>query len=79
MSNTADTIANIARDVCNPSVPDLSDYDRTLLSSGLDSLDYAGLLMTLEDKYGIKFSDDDMEDLNTINKLAQRIDAHQGG
>lgn len=79
MSNTADTIAGIARDICNPAAPDLSDYDRTLLSAGLDSLDYAGLLMALEDKYGIKFSDDDMEDLNTINKLAQRIDIHQGG
>ena len=75
MKITPEIVADIARDICEPRTPDLADFDRPLLDLGLDSLDYASLLMALEEKYEIQFSNDDMETLNTVNKIAAAIDA----
>ena len=73
MTITPETIAGIARGICLPSVSKLDDFDYPLLEMGLDSLDYVTFLMALEDKYEILITDEDLEDLNTINKLAAFI------
>ena len=79
MTDTRTTIEEIAREVCQPNVPDLGDADKPLLDSGLDSLDYASLLMALEDKYALQFSNEEMDGMNTVNKIAAVIDARKGG
>lgn len=78
MSDTKTTIIEIARTICLPNVPNLDDADRALFDSGLDSLDYASLLMALEDKFGIQFTNDELEDMNTINKITSAIEKQTG-
>ena len=79
MTTTHDTVKEIAQTVCQPNVPDLENFDKALLDSGLDSLDYASLLMALEDKFDLQFSNEEMESLNTINMIAAVIDARPAG
>lgn len=79
MTDTKTTIEEIARSVCQPNVPELGDADKPLLDSGLDSLDYASLLMALEDKYAIQFSNEEMDGMNTVNKIAVVIDTRVTG
>jgi acyl carrier protein len=49
---------------------DLSDETSPLLDMGMDSLDYASVLMALEDKYDFGLQDDDMESMRSIDDIA---------
>lgn len=70
---TEDVIA-IIRNTCAPDEPDVSDHKRPLLESGLDSLDFASVLMALEDKYSVKLLDDaDVESIQSIDEIVRRI------
>jgi acyl carrier protein len=40
-----------------------------LYAAGIDSLDHASLLITLEDKHTMKFPEDVVEKLNTIQDI----------
>jgi acyl carrier protein len=68
-------IVELIGSVCTTTEPDLSNLDRPLLESGLDSLDYVSALMAIEDKYdfdgkGLSFSSVEMEDIQTVNAIA---------
>jgi acyl carrier protein len=64
-------------DITRPDKPDLSDHDAPLLAGALDSLDFASMLMALEDEFGFALADEDAEQLGTINKLVAFIEAKQ--
>ena len=51
---------------------------RTSLSSSKisDSLDFASVLMALEDEFDIALQETDIEELNSINKLVAFVSAH---
>ena len=51
MATLKEQIVALIGTVCNTSQLDLSDLDKPLLESGLDSLDYVSVLMAIEDKY----------------------------
>ena len=79
MSRVENKILSIIKEVCEPREPNLSDYDQPFLEIGLDSLDFSTLLMTLEDEFDVKFSGDDMEKFNTINKVKNIIETSASG
>jgi acyl carrier protein len=75
--STKDEIVAVINDVCRPERPDLTDGNKPLLDSGLDSLDFATVMMALEDKYGITISEDDIERLRTLNAIIGHIEQHR--
>ena len=50
------------------------DFDRTLDEIGLDSLDFMSILFSVQEKYNITIPDEDIDGLNTLNKLIRYID-----
>ena len=58
-------------------VRDLIDHDKPLLAADLDSLDFASVLMALEDEFKVSFADVDLETVASINKLVAYIDARK--
>ena len=44
---------------------------------GADSLDVVELVMELEDNFGIQISDDDVEEIRTVEDIVKYIDSHQ--
>jgi acyl carrier protein len=68
----AEVVAMI-KEVCRPDPPTLADADAPLVESGLDSLDFATLLLMIEDKYHVSIGEDDLEHLGTLNKLVNYI------
>jgi acyl carrier protein len=56
---------------------DNTSLDRDLGEAGLDSLDIATLLLSVQEHYDINISDDDAEQLDTIGKLVDYIAKHK--
>jgi len=50
------------------------DFDRVLREIGLDSLDFMSILFSVQEKYNIDIPDEDIDGLNTLNKLIRYID-----
>jgi acyl carrier protein len=75
MSNIRESVIAIIKETCLPTVPDLSDPDKPLLDSGLDSLDFGSALMEIEDVYSVQFSNDDMNELNSLNKIVSYLES----
>ena len=76
MSNVKETVISIIEETCAPDTPDLTDHDRSLMELGLDSLDFASVLMALEEKFDVELLlDDDAEAVESINKIITRIDS----
>jgi acyl carrier protein len=68
----AEVVAMI-NEVCRPDPPTLADADAPLVESGLDSLDFATLLLMLEDKYHVSIGEDNLERVDTLNKIVNYI------
>jgi acyl carrier protein len=62
-------------EITKPAKPDLSDQSKSLLAGTLDSLDFASVLMALEDEFGVVMTEDSTEELASIDQLAQFISA----
>lgn len=45
----------------------------SLKDAGVDSLDYYNLILSIEDAYGIVVPSDNLEELNTLDKLAKYL------
>lgn len=55
------------------------DYDALLRENGVDSLDMANILLSIEEKYGVKIPDEDIEKLDTINAIVHYLSNRQAG
>lgn len=55
------------------------DHDALLRENGVDSLDMANILLSIEEKYGVKIPDEDIEKLDTINAIALYLSNKQAG
>jgi acyl carrier protein len=51
------------------------DPDASLSDEGVDSLDSASIFLALEDEFDIKFTDNDIEQLDTLNKIKVFIES----
>lgn len=75
MSNIRDDIISIIKETCHPVEIDLSDHDRSLLESGMDSLDFASVLMGIEEKFDVELPAlDDIEKYGTINSIVTMLE-----
>ena len=54
---------------------DVTDMDPSLNIGdlGIDSLDRSSIFLALDDKYGVSFTDGDIKNLDTINKIIDFI------
>ena len=69
-------IVEIINGISKPAKAGNADPDKSLLIEDLDSLDFASVLMALEDEFDIALQDTDIEELNSINKLVAFISTH---
>jgi len=77
-------IVDLINTVCKTLESDLTDLNRPLLESGLDSLDYVSVLMAIEDKYefeekGLTFSTVDIEKIQTVNAIVAHMEGNKIG
>jgi acyl carrier protein len=78
MAKIREYLVQMIAEVCKPDPVDLSDHGRPLLDSGLDSLDYASVLMDIEDHFKISVSDDDLEQLGSIDAIVTYVEQRTG-
>jgi acyl carrier protein len=76
MSTVRDDVVALITELCRPEKPDLHDDDRPLLECGLDSVDFASLLMALEDRYTLTITEDDMDRLRTLGQIVGYLERH---
>ncbi|PWT82552.1 MAG: hypothetical protein C5B58_08035 [Acidobacteria bacterium] len=74
MDSVRDKVVKLVFEVCRPSRPDLSDPSRALLTVGLDSLDYATLLMAIEDSFDVKVPDADLEKVISLDDIVKYVE-----
>ena len=74
LSNVRSRIVEIINDVCHPEKPNLSDPSGPLVGRDLDSLDFASLLMAVEDEYGITIDEDSIEHVGTLDRLVEFVE-----
>jgi acyl carrier protein len=63
-------VVRILRDTAPAIVTGLDDHDKSLFDIGMDSLDHSAVLLALEEKYGIKIPDEDVDGLTSVNRIA---------
>ena len=73
MTELQQEIVAVINSVIRPEVFDTSDDARPLMELGLDSLDYATVLMALEDKYGVSIGEDDLEKLGSLREITDYL------
>ena len=69
---TYNEIKTTLADVLGVSINELGD-DTPLLGGPIESMEYIGLLLTLETKYKITLSDEKLEGVQTISDLTRSI------
>lgn len=77
MSDVRARVIATIYEITKPEKPDLSDHAKPLLAGALDSLDFASLLMALEDEFGVTFAEESAEELGSINQLVGYISARK--
>lgn len=75
MSNVRSRILKLINDICAPEKPDLSKPDSPLVGGDLDSLDFASLLMAVEDEFGIMIDEESVEKVGTLNGLTEFVES----
>lgn len=79
MTDLTTDIATVIKETCAPDEPDLSDFDKPLLEAGLDSLDFASVLIALEEKFGVQLLfEDNLENVLSVNHIAKFISENSG-
>jgi acyl carrier protein len=69
-------IVAIINGISKPAKAGNVDPDKSLLVEDLDSLDFASVLMAIEDEFDVALQDTDIEELNSINKLVAFVSVH---
>lgn len=75
MNAIRDKVVSIILDIVRPESPDLSNHGASLLAGSLDSLEFASVLMAIEDEFGLKLESEDVEKLSSIDLLVNYIAA----
>ena len=80
MASLKEEVIELIRENCKESTLNLEDGDRALLEQGLDSLDFATVLMALEDKFEVELpSQAELDKLGSINSLSAFLDDKLNG
>ena len=75
MNNTHDRIVTLIKQICYPEIPKLSNPDDPLIGGDFDSLDFASLLMAVEDEFGVLIDEDSAQNVGTLNGLINFIES----
>jgi acyl carrier protein len=67
-------VVEIIEDVCSQVRIPEADHDKALKDLGVDSLDVAGIFLTIQEKLGVRVPDSDIDDLNTVRLIADYLD-----
>jgi acyl carrier protein len=78
MDNVRDKVLELIQQICQPEIPKFSNPDGPLVGTEFDSLDYASLLMAVEDEFDITIGEDDVSMVGTLNGLVAFIKAKVG-
>jgi acyl carrier protein len=73
MQDFARTVVDLIAETTPATVSAVTDHDRPLSEQGLDSLDHSALLLAVEERYGFKIPDTDVERLDTVNRIAAYV------
>lgn len=74
MSDTLTTIVELIREaVPGVEIDPAADADRTFKELGIDSLDKMSLLLGVQDKWNLEFSEAEVSELNTINDIVRKV------
>ncbi len=57
---------------------DIADDADIVVDLGADSLDVVEMLMTLEDEFGIKLKDDQVNKIRSVNAICEIIEKNKG-
>ena len=74
MSKTQETITNILVDKLGIAATEVTPDANFVKDLGIDSLDYAELVMEFEQNFDIRIPDEDAEHMQTINQAVKYID-----
>lgn len=69
MSNVRTRIIALINDICSPETPNLSNSSGPLVGGDIDSLDFASLLMAVEDEFEIAIDEESVEKVGTLDGL----------
>ena len=75
LANLADLIRSIAR---VPAEVPLRSETRLIEDLGIDSLDLVGIILKIQDVYGVSIDEDDVPSLTTLGHLAEYVDCRRG-
>ena len=71
-------IKNALKAIIEEAVPGIeynpvSDGDRTLKELGIDSLDKMSILLAVQEKWSLEFSEAEINEINTINDICRKV------
>lgn len=75
MSNVRSRVINLINDICHPETPDLSNSTGPLVGGDLDSLDFASLLMSVEDEFKITIDEESVHEVGTLDGLVGFVES----
>ena len=77
MSATRRSVVEIIEDVCSGVRVGEGDEDKPLKDLGVDSLDVAGIFLAIQEKFGVRVPDAEIDALDTLRRIAQYLDEHR--
>lgn len=78
MTDVRALVVATIQEIIKPERPNLSDHSKPLLAGTLDSLDFASVLMALEDEFSVTLADEDTEQLGSIDQIVAFIENAKG-
>ena len=78
MNDISKTIADIVADVKRAPVTE-AEHERPLKELGIDSLDVANILLSVEERFNVKIPDAEVERLGTIAAIANYVETRASG
>ncbi len=78
MEKVRERIIKLIYEVCHPEQPKLEDHSASLVGADLDSLDFASVLMAVEDEFDIVIDEDSVDQVGTLDGLVTFVEANAG-
>lgn len=71
--NISPRVVTIISDELGVKMADITEHDSICSDLGADSLDYVGLWMRCEDEFGIEFTEDEAQGVETVGELIDLV------
>lgn len=76
-ANMREKVKELIADQLCISPDDIADDADIVVDLGADSLDVVEMLMTLEDEFGIKLKDDQVNKIRSVNAICEIIESNK--